>query len=71
MDGKKYWSHDDPYDDWEQPNDSFILRSDSFKRADYNALLTTNNYLNVQKLKDELEDLQRKDRNLREKINKK
>jgi len=70
MDGKKYWSFDDPYESWEQNQEIFLLESDSFKRGDYKCLLKPD-YAEAQKIKDQLENIQRKDRYLRENYNKK
>ncbi len=66
----RYWSYEDTYDEWEQPEGMFIVPSDSFCRDDYNALLTPNNFAIAQKYKDDLENMQRKDKTLRGKENK-
>jgi hypothetical protein len=58
------WTYTDEYKPWSQEN-MFILPSDSSKRKDLNALIELD-YENAQKYKDEIENLQRKDKKLRE-----
>jgi hypothetical protein len=65
IDGKKYWSQEEEYDEWTQTGFDVLLPSDSLKRGDLQALLT-NDYDNAQKYKEDLENLQRSDKKLRQ-----
>jgi hypothetical protein len=66
VDGKKFWSHDDEYNEWRQDGFDIVLQSDSSKRDDLIGIIN-NDFENAQKFKEELENLQRKDKKLREK----
>lgn len=58
------WSYDDTFEEWTQEGLN-LLPSDSSKRADLNALKLVD-YEKAQIYKDELENLQRKDKKNRE-----
>lgn len=61
----RYWSYDDEYCEWTQEGIE-SLPSDSVNRQDLKSL-KEDDYLNAQKFKDELENEQRYDKQLREK----
>jgi hypothetical protein len=65
----RLWSVDDNYNEWNQDGLN-CLPSDSVKREDLNAL-TQEDFIIAQKCKDDLENIQRNDKKLREKNNKK
>jgi hypothetical protein len=65
----RYWSYDDEYIEWTQ-KDLECLESDSLKRQDLQAL-KEDDHVSAQKFKDDLENVQRNDKKLREKEKKK
>jgi hypothetical protein len=65
----RFWSYDDDYLEWTQGDVGHILPSDSTKRSDLQSI-KNDDYDNAQKYKDELENLQRKDKKIRAENNK-
>jgi hypothetical protein len=61
----RFWSYDDDYLEWSHGDVGYILPSDSFKRNDLQSI-KSDDFDIAQKYKDELENMQRKDRKLRD-----
>ncbi len=68
--GKRYWSYDDDYENWEHEKISFILPSDCMKRKDLIALKTPNNYKEAEMAHEEILNLQKDDKFFREQYKK-
>ena len=66
FEGEKYWEMGEEWCDWKMPDEKEMLSSDSSLRLDAN-FIKEKDYENAQKSKDDLEELQRNDKLLREK----
>jgi hypothetical protein len=60
----RLWSVDSEYGKWSQ-DDMFVVPSDSTLRTDLGAIIS-NDFVTGQKFKDDYENVQRKDKKLRE-----
>jgi hypothetical protein len=64
--GKRYWSYDDDYENWEHEKIGFLLPSDSMRRKDLIALKTPDNYKVAEIAHVEILNLQKDDKFFRE-----
>lgn len=70
FEGEKYWEIGEEWGTWYKPDQIKLLPSDSCLRADIN-YLKEKDYENAQAAKEELEEIQRKDKAIREENRKK
>jgi hypothetical protein len=66
---KLYWSYTDKYEEWKQ-NEGKTIPSDTMRRIDLN-YIKAENWDRAQEEKERLENIQRNDKKLREKLNQK
>ena len=68
--GKRYWSYDDDYENWEDEKKNYLLPSDCMKRKDLIALRTPMNYQEAEEAHEEILNQQKDDKFFRDQFKK-